>query len=285
VFDIRDHLDDLRCRETSWLAEERERELREIRRREVRVLALTKVLDERQALGPDLAARDGVSEATSRRMVETARALESLPEVAAVAYDGRLSAEQLAPAVELADEASDAEWAQRAAEASPAALTRMAREQRKPTREESLARRNARYLRMWRDEKRGMLRGEFAVPSGAQLEAAIDGITEQMRPQPGEPWEKLERRRADALVVMAEAIASDDDRDEEDRASEPTLAPRIELHVHVPVVGPATLTGTADGPGVGADCASRSTTSTPRRGAGATTRRTSWPCARRITRS
>jgi hypothetical protein len=50
-FDISECLDELRCHDTSWLRAERERELGEIRRREVRVLALTRVLDERSALG------------------------------------------------------------------------------------------------------------------------------------------------------------------------------------------------------------------------------------------
>ena len=61
--------------------------------------------------------------------METARALESLPEVVAAAHDGRLSAEQLAPVVRLADEASDGEWATRAGDVTPTDLARLARAQ------------------------------------------------------------------------------------------------------------------------------------------------------------
>jgi predicted DNA-binding protein (UPF0251 family) len=108
-FDIAEHLDGLRCRETDWLRAHRAALVREQRRLHVEELAVLRVLDERRALDADLAARDGVAEKTMRAELETARALESLPEVAAAAHDGRLSAEQLAPVARLADETSDGE--------------------------------------------------------------------------------------------------------------------------------------------------------------------------------
>ena len=69
--------------------------MREQRRLRVEELAVTAVLDERGALDETTAARDGVSVDAVRERVETARALESLPAVAAAAYDGGLSDEQL----------------------------------------------------------------------------------------------------------------------------------------------------------------------------------------------
>ena len=58
-------------------------------------------------LARPVAAADGVSSRTVRETVETARALESLPHIAAAAHDGRLSGEQLSSVVELADETTD----------------------------------------------------------------------------------------------------------------------------------------------------------------------------------
>ena len=105
--------------------------------------------------------------------METARALESLPRIAASAYDGRLSSEQLHSVVQLADETTDAEWAERAPDVDPAELARRARCQDKPTVEESRARRNAEHLRMWWSRGKGMLfyRGALADVDGATFEA------------------------------------------------------------------------------------------------------------------
>ena len=149
---------------------------------------MTRVLDERRALRPDQAAVDGVSDATARRMVETARKLESLPSLADAALDGRLSAEQLAPAAELADEDSDAE----------VAATGGVRRRRwrcsawrvssgTSTREESLRRRERRSLRKWRDDH-GFLCGRFELPlehGGAEVEAFFDQVAEKHAPGEG----------------------------------------------------------------------------------------------------
>src|SRR5262245_35739116 len=96
-------LDEFRCRPTGSLLSERDRVVAEQRRLRVRELALTRVLDERGALDDAMAARDGVSVRTARETVECARALESLPEIAAVAHAGRLSSEQLHAVAQLAD--------------------------------------------------------------------------------------------------------------------------------------------------------------------------------------
>ena len=204
VSGFQDLLDELRCWETDRIRVECDAEMREIRRREARVLAMTRVLDERRALRPDQAAVDGVSDATLRRKVETARKLESLPALADAALAGELSTEQLHPAVELADEDSDAEVAARAVSASPMDLQRMAREQRRVSREESLRRRERRSLRKWRDDA-GFLCGRFELPlehGGAEVEAFFDRVAERMRPAKGERWASLEHRHADTLVAL-----------------------------------------------------------------------------------
>ena len=70
----------------------------------------------------DTAAKDGVSERTARETRETARRLESIPKIANAAHGGELSSEQLTPLSDLADEDSDAEWAQRGPNCSPARI-------------------------------------------------------------------------------------------------------------------------------------------------------------------
>jgi hypothetical protein len=242
---VREHLDRLRCRETAWLVARCDELTAEERRIHVERLAVLAVLDERRALAPDLAAASGLSDATVRRELETARQLESLPQVAAAAYAGALSVEQLAPTVELADEDSDGEWAARAAAASPVALQKMAREARIPTREESIARRQARSLRKWRDDH-GFLHGRFELPlehGGAEVEAFFDQVAEKMRPAKGQAWDSLEHRHADTLVALCRLDAPVDGRAEEDRASEATLAVRPTIVIDVPLTGPATLCG------------------------------------------
>ena len=47
VFDVNDHLDELRCRPTSWLQARRDALVREQRRLRVEELAVIRVLDER----------------------------------------------------------------------------------------------------------------------------------------------------------------------------------------------------------------------------------------------
>jgi hypothetical protein len=249
TFDVREHMDRLRCRDTSWLVARRDELTVEERRIHVERLAVLAVLDERRALGPDLAAASGVSDATVRRELETARRLESLPEVTAAAHAGALSVEQLAPTIELADEATDGDWAARAAEASPMALQKMAREQRVPTREESIARRARRSLRKWRDDH-GFLHGRFELPlehGGAEVEAFFDRVAEKMRPGKGERWDSLEHRQADTLIALCRLDSRIDGtghgRDAEDRTQVPTMAIRPTVVVDVPLVGPATLCG------------------------------------------
>jgi hypothetical protein len=238
MFDVAERLDELRCRPTGWLVGRREELVREQRRLRVEELAVTRVLDERGALDESLAGRDGVSCRTVREAVETARALESLPAVAAAAHAGALSGEQLGAVAQLADEASDAEWARRAPNTPPADLARLARAQRVPAVAEARRRREARCLRMWWRQDTGMLgfAGELPDIAGARFEAVINRIVDGMLPAKGERWDSREHRAADALCELAtnyECV----------QAEGPTLAPQPLLHVAVPKKGPATIAG------------------------------------------
>src|SRR5262249_50908428 len=145
-----------------------------------------------------LAARDGSSVRAVRESLETARALESLPEVAAAAHAGRLSGEQLDAVTRLADERSDREWARRAPNIPPADPARLARTGERPSVEDAARRRAGRHRR----GGAGMLelRGALSDPTGARFEATIQAMVEQLRPANGERWDSFEHRAADVLV-------------------------------------------------------------------------------------
>jgi len=253
TFDVREELDGLRRRETEWLLARHAELLRVQRQAHLEDLAVVRVLDERVALS-DAAARSGVSERAMRETVETARALEALPEIAAVAAEGHLSDEQLAAVAQLADETTDAEWASRASNVSPVDLRRMARTQVKPTVEESWRRREARSFRMWWDEPHSMLnvRGELPDLMGAEVEATINHLVDRMRPAKGQPWDTRTHRAADALVHLCRTASSEScargntgavDNAAAIDTNTPTPAAKPLLVVHVPIEGPATVAG------------------------------------------
>jgi len=117
-------------------------------------LAHTLVLDERDALAKDQAARDGETESKSQRKRKTAKKLEHRPNLGNAAMNGELSQDQLDPATDLVgDDEDDEEIAETAKRTSPLELQRMARERRRrAAREGSVKRRNRRALRKWRDD-------------------------------------------------------------------------------------------------------------------------------------
>jgi hypothetical protein len=172
-----------------------------------------------------------------RDKVETARALESLPAIADVAFEGGLSDEQLSSVVQLADEESDQEWARRAPNVDPIELARQARKVSKPTAEDSRTRFSARELKMWwnRDNTMLQLRGQLPDDMGAVFEKTITVLTEQMKPEKGAPWTAFDQRAADALLELCESAARDDEQ--------PSLAGLAGVQVAVPLEGPAEIAG------------------------------------------
>jgi hypothetical protein len=253
TFVFRDHVDALRCRETEWLLERRAQVICEQRRLRTEELAIVRVLDERGRAVQALEA-DGVSSRTAHDFVETARALESLPEVAAAAHAGRLSDEQLVPVAQLADESSDAEWATRAPNTSPVDLNRMVRTQAKPMVEDSRRRQEARHLKLWWDASHSMLHLRGALPDlmGAEFEQTINRMVEQLKPPPGGAWDTFEHRAADSLLALCRRSCDGESEGDDGAAAEhgtraskltPTLAPKPVLVVHVPQHGTATVAG------------------------------------------
>ena len=237
MFDVVDHFDELRCWPTERLRARHEELLREQRRLYAEDLAVLRVLDEPGQVDDALAARDGVSTRTAWETLETARAVESLPALAAAAYEGALSAEQLSAVTKLADQDSDAEWARRAPNVAPGELARLARNAVKPSTEDSRARYAARSLRMWWTPDKGILHlhGQLPDVMGATLEATVKKLTEQMKPAKGQAWDSFEHRAADALVQLCEQPDTTDET--------PMVASRPVVQVHVPPHGPAEIAG------------------------------------------
>jgi hypothetical protein len=222
---VLDRADGLRSRETSWLRARRAELVQVQRRARADELAIVAVLDERGALDMCDAARSGVSARVERETLETARALDHLPAIATAAADGRLSDEQLVEVTQLADEITDAEWAERAPNCSPAQLQRLVRSQRTPTAEESLTRHRARSLRMSWNREHTVLRvnGELPDLLGAKVEAAINAMVERARPVKGEQWEPRDRRAADALGELCDIRQTAADGPTPTRAAQPVL--------------------------------------------------------------
>ena len=233
-----DTLDTMRTHSTEWLQSRRCEVVAEIRRLQSEEHSILLVLDERGRVDVSRGL-DGESARTVRQKLEMARALETLPAVSAVAAAGELSSEQLDQVVKLADAETDEEWARRAPNITPADLARMAREQTKPTVEEGRARHAARHLRTWEDKERGMLCGRFELPDvfGAKFDATIKKLVEGMRPPKGQPWEKWERRAADALMLMCDAV------DAAQRIDTPMAAAPPLFVLEVPPSGPVTIAG------------------------------------------
>ena len=223
----------------SWPTERLEARRREVvvaqRRLHAEELAIVRVLDERGRIDPTMGC-EGESARTVREKVETARELEALPAIAQVASEGRLSDEQLSAVVKVADAESDREWAQRAPHADPVELQRIARRVETPTAEDARARFAGRELRMWTRDGFVHLRGRLPDDMGAKFEATITELTEQMKPDRGQPWVPFEQRAADALLALCEPAGSDD-------RHTPSLAAQPNVQVAVPREGPAHIAG------------------------------------------
>ena len=198
----RQMVDELRCHPNEWLRQERGRVVVEQRRLKAREVAITKVLDERDARDP--MPEVSVAASTARSTVEVARALESTPVLADAAAAGELSWEQLEPLTRLATPETDTEWAERGKRLSPFDLQKLARRTRKLDGEDAQRRMQARELRIWREHDLGMIAGRFRLPDldGVLVEKVLDHMAEQMRPAKGEAWAPLAQRYADALVDL-----------------------------------------------------------------------------------
>jgi len=206
-YDFGARVDALRCHSTKVLRGMVADARREQQRWYLEELAATRVLDDRHAL--DAVPDATVSARTAKTNREVARSLESLPKVAAAAWSGDLTKDQLQPLTEVATPATDGEWAERGRRTAPVDLQRQARATRTITAADAAARRAARYVTSWRDAEQGMVFGRWALPDvdGVLVEKALDHMAERMRPAKGMPWDSLAHRRADAFVALATKYA------------------------------------------------------------------------------
>ncbi len=97
----------------------------------------------------------------------------------------------------------------------------------------------------WRSDD-GFLCGRFELPmghGGAVVESFFDVVAERRKPATGEAWEPLERRQADILLALCQMEADSHGRDEESRGQEATVGARVDVHVDIPLHGPATMCG------------------------------------------
>ena len=170
-------VDALRCRSTKALRTVVTDARREQQRWYLEELAATRVLDDRHAL--DAMPDPSVSARTAKTNREVARSLESLPEVAAAAWSGDLSKDQLVPVTEIATSATDSEWAQRGCRTAPVDLQRQVRATRTVTAADAAARRAARYMTSWRDADQGM------EPQGTERLVGLRVITVTKRERSG----------------------------------------------------------------------------------------------------
>jgi hypothetical protein len=165
-------------------------------------LAILKVLDDRNALSrmPD----HKESARTRRAKQEVARSLADRPALARAFHDGDVSADQLEPLCELSTPDTDAEWAARGPNLSPADLHRRVRANKPANLDDERARHEARELRTWRDKVDGMCCGRWRLPAvdGALVEKVFELMAERRRPANGESWDTLAHRKADALVDL-----------------------------------------------------------------------------------
>ena len=224
-FDFSSSVDAMRCHPNAVLRDIVKEARVQQERWWLRELAATRVLDEREALGPLPDAAQ--STRTNTTNLKVARELESLPEIAAAAHDGTISRDQLSPLVEVATPETDVEWARKGSRTPANDLSRMARRLQKVSATDAEARHQARELRMWRDAERGMALGRWSLPdvNGALVEQVLDHMAERMRPAKGQKWDSLEHRRADALVELVTTYAE----------CEPTGRFRIEVvNIHDP---------------------------------------------------
>jgi len=200
-------IDAMRCHSTKALRSMVADARREQQRWYLEELAAARFLDDRHALDamPDLT----VSALTAKTNREVARSLESLPAVAAAAWSGDLSKDQLVPVTEVATPATDSEWARRGCRTAPVDLQRQARAARTVTAADAAARRAARYMTSWRDADQGMVFGRWALPDvdGVLVEKVLDHMAERMRPAKGTAWDSLAHRKADAFVDLCTKYA------------------------------------------------------------------------------
>src|SRR5437764_1476008 len=150
-----------------------------------------------------LRARYGFTKATAVEWVRVARALQSLPAIAAVAQRGQLSFEQLRPLTKFARAETDDELARSAPAMSAPELWDEARRHERVRERDFEDAHRTRGLWTWWNDKHTELSGQFRVGAeqGVALENALLDRSEQVVAA-DEPSDRTGARMADALVEL-----------------------------------------------------------------------------------
>ena len=167
------------------------------------------------------AGRLGMSRETARHQIEVAHKLTELPALADTAAAGDLSAEQLRPAVQLAEAAppvpgdqtstGDRTWATNAPHMGVDTLRRRAGKARRPGAADHVAARAARTFDAWTAGQELRFKGSVPVDDGAKLLKAIE---RSMPARDPEAPATLGQRQADGLLALAAVrVAADADPD------------------------------------------------------------------------
>ncbi|MGO8871462.1 MAG: DUF222 domain-containing protein [Acidimicrobiales bacterium] len=158
-----------------------------------------------------LVARLAISPSTAAEWVRVADALADLPSIGAVAAEGRLSWDQLAPLTRLADPETDEALAVQGPGWTAAQTRHLAARARAPRIEDANAAHARRRLRWWSDDHQLRLRGELPTEAGAVLVKVLGRMASEAPPDPRNgTFEPYEARCADALVELASLHVADD---------------------------------------------------------------------------
>lgn len=209
-----------------------------------------------------LAAHAGMSQMTAREHVRVASALRRLPAISKVFAAGRLSYSHVRALTRFATEETEASLIEVAGRARVEDLEQMATEHRRgrAATDPTFAHRR-RSVRQWHDEGMTVILARLPADEGAVVRRALDHAERSVRvsaetgdvddecdPDAAPIWE---RRRADALVLVARDWLSGTSRDQGSSAS--SIAPPAAVLVHIdassgaahidqgPAIGPKTL--------------------------------------------
>ncbi len=185
---------------------------------EAQRLAILAVLDERDAWAVDgardtigwVSATDALRRVNAKGVVEVARKLKDLPAIAEVAATGGVSFDQLRSLCVLAAPDTDTHWAAQGPSLEPGQLAAAAAKATRVTRESAQEQEARRHLTWWK-ARGGGVRGSFYLPDvdADTLSNGLDRLASGYKPAPGDPWDPLPVRRADALVELATLSLAD----------------------------------------------------------------------------
>lgn len=169
---------------------------------------------DRSATAVGIGAHLGISIATAKRWVETARLLRSLPHLAALYDTGTVSYEKLEAVAKIATPETDAELAETAATMTVGALRRLAAKLQKANDPHPAHR--ARHLNYaWREGGTVFrFSGQLTGDAGDVFAKAIEREMDTMPQPPTGEFVSYSQKAADALVNLASTrIADDQDPD------------------------------------------------------------------------